>query len=343
MNKEYSNFEEASGITNFPKVCNRFTNVFVDTNSTYTFNQLNEKEFLLSVLDNCSTLLGHRFDNFNFFIFSSHIDSIPASAALKHTKNKILIYISDEADHSVEHLKDDYFIIFKSYLNEFSDRKGSSIFPFPLGYVNGFKADQKKLILSRKYNLFFSGNLNFNRYAFYKHFTKLAFLPDNVFLRLILKDSLRNVLLKVLGTDFTSSVTKYYVKFNDKFRSGLSIADYSTILADSKIVLCPKGYVSSQTFRLTEALSCGCIVITEKLPDNYFYTGSPIIQVQSWREGLRLAENLLSNADELKRLHAESIGWWKERLSDRGIANYMAMIIESMALQDKAETYKLYW
>jgi hypothetical protein len=312
-----------------------FLNVYIDNNSTYTFEELNEKEFLKNTLALCREKMGAHFNEFDFYIFSNQNNAIPASASVQNKKRKILIYISDEAAHSPSFLSEKYFAVFKSYIGSGYSYSNSNIFPFPLGYINSFKANPEISLENRQYDVFFSGNLNFNRWRFYKECSLLSFVPDFIFFKLMLHPSWRKQLIKLVGTDFTSASGKWYVKFNNGFKTGFDIETYSSMLSRSKIVLSPKGFESTETFRLTEALSCGCVVISEYLPNVPFYQGAPIIQVKNWKEGLATTKELLKYPQKLSQLHQDSIKWWNDNLSDEGVSRY---IVESIAqLSEKKE------
>lgn len=307
----------------------------MDSNSTYIFENLNEKEYLKNTLRLCQKRMGDNFNEFDFYIFSNHNNSVPASASIQNKKRKILIYISDEAAHSPAFLSEKYFAIFKSYIGSKYSKHNSNIFPFPLGYVNCFKANSEIKLEDRQYDVFFSGNLNYSRWRFYKECSYLSLVPDFLYYRLMLRPTWRKQLVKLVGTDFTSTSKRWYVKFNKGFKTGLDIETYSSILSRSKIVLSPKGFESTETFRLTEALSCGCIVVSEGLPNVPFYQKSPIIQVENWREGLAVAKALLKQPARLVQLQQESIKWWNDNLSDSGVSRYIVMSIKQLSEKNK--------
>jgi hypothetical protein len=309
-----------------------FSNVYMDSHSTYTFEELNEKEFLNNTLSLCRKKMGAHFNEFDFYIFSNQNNAIPASASIQNKKRRILIYISDEAAHSPSFLSENYFAVFKSYIGSGYSNYNSNIFPFPLGYINSFKANSEISMTNRHYDVFFSGNLNFNRWRFYKECSFLSLVPDFLYYKSMLHPIWRRRLIKLVGTDFTSASGKWYVKFNNGFKTGLDIKTYSSMLSRSKIVLSPKGFESTETFRLTEALSCGCVVISENLPNVPFYQGAPIIQVGNWREGLATAKALLKQPERLAKLYQDSVKWWNNNLSDEGVSRY---IVESIAQLSK--------
>ena len=76
---------------------------------------------------------------------------------------------------------------------------------------------------------------------------------------------------------------KYDINFTNGFRTGLPIRDYYDKLSNSKICLCPNG-VSPETFRYTESLGSGCIVITKDKVNSWFYENSTAIFINDWSE-----------------------------------------------------------
>jgi hypothetical protein len=313
-----------------------FSNVYLDSNSAYKFENLIETEYLENTLKFCQERMGYNFDEFDFYIFSNHNNSVPASASIQNKKRKVLIYISDEAAHSPAFLSENYFAIFKSYIGSKYSKHNSNIFPFPLGYVNCFKANSEIRLVDRQYDVFFSGNLNNSRWRLYKECSYLSLVPDFLFYKLMLRPTWRQRLFKLVGTDFTSTSRRWFVKFNNGFKTGLDIETYSSMLSRSKIVFSPKGFESTETFRLTEALSCGCIVISENLPNVPFYKGAPIIQVKNWKEGLAATRALLKQPERLAQLQQNSIKWWNDNLSDEGVSRYIVESIKQLSEKNRS-------
>lgn len=66
----------------------------------------------------------------------------------------------------------------------------------------------------------------------------------------------------------------------DGFRTGIDIDQYYKMLGDCKISLSPDG-TSVDCFRFVESLGSGCIVITTKKDNLWYYDGSPTIFLDS--------------------------------------------------------------
>jgi hypothetical protein len=218
-----------------------------------------------------------------------------------------------------------YFAIFKSYIGKNAVAK--NVFPLVLGYVNAVPELPDKSIQDRKYNVFFRGNLNFNRIDFYRMFSRWRlFLPSESFLT---NEYYRRFLLK-LGSDFSSFFSKSIIIFNSSFKGGFSPEKYGEVLADSKIVLCPKGFFMTECFRHFEAMRAGCIIISEQLPDTPFYSKSPIIQVDNWNEGIEIVRELVKDQDKLEEIHQMTLEWWKEKCSENATAKYIVDNIDEL-------------
>ncbi|MGC4034413.1 MAG: hypothetical protein QM764_00530 [Chitinophagaceae bacterium] len=272
--------------------------------------------------------MAERFDDYMFVIFSSHsLTKIPASAKEDFGRPKILIFISEEKGEYPYHLKDDFHAIFKSYLNDRLS-PGSSVFHFPLGYSKAVEELPMIPILQRKYEAFFSGNLNNNRIPLFKQLSVFKYLlPETVIKWLIKIPSIKN---RITNETFIRPVANSIIKFNTGFQKGLSPQEYAKAISNSKIVLCPKGFNSPESFRHSEAMRAGCIIISEQLPPNEFYSNSPIFQVPNWKTGIQTALSLLADEKKLTTAHEQTITWWREKCSEKAIALYVDKSIRSI-------------
>lgn len=301
-----------------------FNNVFYELSSDYEFSELNESLYVENIFKNLTVLMGKEFNKYDFFIFSNHkLDTEPKSLAYTSSKRKVLLYLSDEFNKDPSHISKYYYAIFKAYLG--SNKLGNNIFPLGIGYVKDVPKVDIIPINQRKYNVFFSGNLNKNRIDFYRSFISIkAFLPS----QRILNSIHYRAFLIMLKSNFSNFFANSIISFNSSFKSGFTTIEYGNLLADSKIILSPKGYDRTECFRLYEAMRVGCAIISEKLPDIYFYRDSPIIQVTNWKEGITIINDLVGNPSELNRLQTETINWWNERCSERAMASYIISILE---------------
>jgi hypothetical protein len=104
-------------------------------------------------------------------------------------------------------------------------------------------------------------------------------------------------------------------------------ARYSEIMADTKICLAPRG-ASVETYRLFEALRCGCVVIGDRLPPHWFYEGCPVVQLEDWRDLDAAIEALTRDPQQLIELHRKSLNWWETKCSEKAVAAMLARCLK---------------
>ena len=251
------------------------------------------------------------FDTYLFIIYGHNGSKLPISRTFHHPK-KILLWTQGENKlHDVDAIRDDYKLIITDYLCD-----DSNVCTIPLHHST---LDVKPVDMSeRLYNMSFIGCLNNNR-------IKLSSLLTRMSTKLI---TFGLMFFKKQTLQFTSRLSKAvnagsFFQFNPDFNKGLCKSDYLYILQQSKISLCPKGWVNSETFRFFESMKLGCVVITEQLPNRWFYKNCPAIQVQSWEEGLAIANDLLKNPDRLKLLSNKTLQFYKTQLSAAAVAKHI--------------------
>lgn len=282
-----------------------YRNIEIDSNSAYSFEELNEIKFLNKFFQHLQGLFGPKFKEYTFYIYAN-IDSniVPNSLSFKSNKKKVLIYLSNQYYDINPALPGDFFAIFKCHLPH--DIVRDRIFHFPLGYVKDTVEHEVREISNRSIKVFFSGNLNKKRVTLYKALADSS-VPDIFYAPLIrLSKKIPNLLTKNFSEVFPSS----YIHFTNGFKKGLNAQEYSKVIYDSQIVLCPGGFLKNETYRHFESMRAGCVIISEKLPDTYLYKDSPIIQVNSWKEGVEVTKSLLDNPAKLKQHHEAILNWW---------------------------------
>lgn len=110
---------------------------------------------------------------------------------------------------------------------------------------------------------------------------------------------------------------KYLIGTDGFGKEALSQHDYLTVLAQSKIVLCPSGIETPDTFRLYEALEAGCLPIVDAFASNnqdwgfwsyLFKGGVPFPVIPYWSELPNLLPELLRSYPE----NANKVSaWWQ--------------------------------
>jgi hypothetical protein len=303
----------------------RFTNVEMDKNSAYSFQQINESVFLIEFFNQLAQLLSEDFEKYHFYIYANiDIHVLPDSLNIKSPRKKVLIFLSSQNHQVNPGLPGDFFAVFKCHLAV--DVLRERIFHFPLGYVKETLHQPVKRMEERTVNVFYSGNLNKGRVPLYKLLAKSK-VPD-VFFDYLIKLAKR--VPNLIKRDFSHAFPASYIQFTDGFKKGLSPQAYTQMLYNSRIVLCPKGFLMAETYRHFEAMRAGCVIISEKLPQTYLYKNSPIIQVASWKEGLAFAENLLKDSVLLQQYHQRTLYWWENVCNEASTARHVAEILISL-------------
>ena len=84
------------------------------------------------------------------------------------------------------------------------------------------------------------------------------------------------------------------------------------VLASTKFIPCPYGFFHPETYRLYEALECGCIPIVEDAYKYYdrLFPNNPFLKVGRWIEAKNIIESWEKNEIEKKREECKS--WWSE-------------------------------
>jgi hypothetical protein len=100
-------------------------------------------------------------------------------------------------------------------------------------------------------------------------------------------------------------------------------AEYSRNLMNAKIVLCPRGNFD-ETFRFFEAARSGCVIVTEPLPERWYYDGAPVVQLRGWSELSAKLAGLFEDRARLSDLSQQTRTWWENVVSEPAVARYMA-------------------
>lgn len=303
----------------------KYKNVELDAKSAYTFEELNEKVFLIRFFDHLQAFLGNSFEDYQFYLFANiSTEVIPDSASKKTNKKKVLIFLSNQYYEINNALPGDFVAVFKCHLPH--DVVRDKIHHFPLGYVKDTVELEVKAFGKRNIKVFFSGNLNKKRVTLYKALSSSS-LPDFLYGPAIrLSKKIPNLLKREFSDRFPSS----YIRFTNGFKKGLNPQEYSKIIYDSQIVLCPGGFLKNETYRHFEAMRAGCVIISEKMPDTYLYKDSPIIQVASWQEGVDMAQTLLDSPEILHQYHLDTLNWWENVCNEISTARRVSEIIKNL-------------
>ena len=238
------------------------------------------------------------FKNFQFYILSAN-----SEYNFKIDKSSIVFYLSNE-DHSVPDNILKAKAIFTPYCPLEIDKRPANCFPIPLGY-NGSQVDLPIIDMESRINdTFFSGNIHKKRIPF--------FLNSLIFLN-------RRKLLNA----FNVASSKDLIYYNRKFTGGLSAEDYSNILMNTKIALVPEGYMSDISFRFFEATRFGCVVITPKLYNYWFFKDFPGIQIDHWGQLHSKVNYLFKNPSLFLEIQKKTLQYYKNSCSEEAVSKFV--------------------
>lgn len=120
-------------------------------------------------------------------------------------------------------------------------------------------------------------------------------------------------------------VCQWYTGWNN----GVSKEEYSKVLCNTKIALCPCGSASLETFRFFEAMMCGCVVIGVDLPRVPLYNNAEYIRINDWNIVSDVIHDVLSRPDAMKNYSIKAKEWYKKHCSPEGIADYVLVRLET--------------
>ena len=109
------------------------------------------------------------------------------------------------------------------------------------------------------------------------------------------------------------------------------IGEYAQRLMDSKVCLAPRGSVAD-TWRFFEGLKSGCAVITNPLPDEWYYRGAPVIMLDSWDDLEKTLLPLLNDESRLEEMHRQSLKYWDEVCGEKALGRFLAKAITESAV-----------
>ena len=98
-------------------------------------------------------------------------------------------------------------------------------------------------------------------------------------------------------------------KFNEKI---IEVNEMSEILSSTEFMPCPNGFFHPETYRLYEALECGCIPIVENAYKYYdrLFPNNPFIKIDMWSEANVIIKKM--KEEEIKKKSEECSIWWKK-------------------------------
>ena len=251
-----------------------------------------EREYMTE----CVTLLSRMLKGNLRIVLKHHFQELPRP----DRKRIVLVDISNEA-HSVpqEVNRPDVLIIFQPYymLDMWEEPWcNPKVKPLPLGVTNGFNPKAMP-IKDREYDFCFLGQIpeTGSRHNFKIHLDRLV----------------------------GKNKYKGYVQYTESFNTGLNKNDYSKVMSNSKVSLCPPGAISRESFRVFESIKAGCMLVLRSLPKLWFYEKS-IFFPTAWQHLENALDFVFSLGNEkLQEMQDASTSYYEKELAPEAIARYM--------------------
>ena len=207
-------------------------------------------------------------------------------AKLKLTCSKIfLLHLGDESgEYDSSTVYENCNHIWRTFCSNkyFENSKVKCI---PIGYKSGVLNKQKN---NRKYKWAFTGTPH--------------------------KSSRHDLLFQFSGIEpFFCHKTQ---EFDQKI---ISVDEMSEVLSLTEFIPCPNGFFHPETYRVYEALECGCIPIVENAYKYYdrLFPDNPFIKIGKWADARPIIKSWKS--DQIKQKKEECNIWWsreKNKIQD---------------------------
>ncbi len=239
----------------------------------------------------------------------------------------VLFLLGDEHERFPIEATTDFDLVFRQYMDH--SERDHRFHAFPVAYHEAAGSATSVPFAKRTINLFFSGYRNRNRVDLYKQFRKIWWLPRRNLPGRYTRELARRIVDKLCPErDFSNRYPAAIVKFTEWFGKGLPPAEYAETLSNTRVAVCPTGFISSETIRHWEAMRLGCVIMSAPLPDNHFYRGSPIVIVHDWSDFHRIYQEITADPARLNQIHQATCDWWRDVCCERAVADYIAGVLE---------------
>ena len=219
---------------------------------------------------------------------------------LDKNKRNVIIGLADEfmTDNVPLEWKDNA-TTFKAYLQP--TQECSSVHSFPLGYNKKHLKLINRPIKNRPIDVFFAGHMaSVNRQRYMRP------------------------VIDFFNTMSSDKRPKIEINISRGFNMGLDGETYSEKLHGSKVVVCPAGNVSMETFRHYEAMRSGAVIVSPKLPETKIYNKAAICQVDDWNGNVgNTIMDLLSDLDMLQLIQDRQQQTYNNRFTAKSVAKYI--------------------
>lgn len=122
------------------------------------------------------------------------------------------------------------------------------------------------------------------------------------------------------------------------FGQGYSNDEYLRLMYNTKIIPCPGGPETPDTFRVYEALELGCIPVIDMHAGNYFYQGDywkkvlgdhPLKTIDNWAQSTKIVRNELENYESRRIEISKWYTLYKQSIEDNLIKDVKELISNS--------------
>ena len=109
-----------------------------------------------------------------------------------------------------------------------------------------------------------------------------------------------------------SDIKPFFCHKTEKFDKKIIFVDeMNDVLSSTEFIPCPYGFFHPETYRVYEALECGCIPIVEEAYQYYdrLFPNNPFIKINKWKDAKSLLQEW--DSDRVKKKSEACILWWK--------------------------------
>ena len=188
-----------------------------------------------------------------------------------------LIHLGDENDlYDLTSIYDNFDFVWRTFcLNKYFNSKKVSC--LPIGYKSGVSFVKNKG--GRKYKWAFIGTPH--------------------------KSSRHDLLFQL--SDMKLAFIHRTTKFDEKI---ITVDEMNKVLSLTEFVPCPNGFVHPETYRIYEALECGCIPIVENAYKYYdrLFPDNPFLKIDKWMEARSIIQRWES--EQISQKREECKIWW---------------------------------
>ena len=111
-----------------------------------------------------------------------------------------------------------------------------------------------------------------------------------------------------------SDIKPFFCHKTQKFdRNIISVDEMNEVLYSTDFIPCPNGFFYPETYRVYEALECGCIPIVENAYKYYYrlFPNNPFIKIDKWKDAKAIVQGW--DDDQIKKKREECKVWWSEQ------------------------------